>query len=85
MCAACHLAQVSTKATSATDSIVPPNLTSTRGKRVEMFWVVKHGIKMSAMPAWGKTHDDHSIWGIVAFLQAAELSSEQYQRYRTGG
>jgi mono/diheme cytochrome c family protein len=33
------------------------------------FWVIKHGIKMTAMPAWGMTHDDHIIWGMVAFLQ----------------
>jgi mono/diheme cytochrome c family protein len=45
------------------------------------FWVVKHGIKMSAMPAWGATHDDQAIWGIVAFLQKLpSLSVEQYQQ-----
>jgi len=33
------------------------------------FWIIKHGIKMSAMPAWGTTHDDNSIWSLVAFLQ----------------
>jgi mono/diheme cytochrome c family protein len=33
------------------------------------FWVIKHGIKMSGMPAWGKSMDDASIWGMVAFLQ----------------
>src|SRR5690606_23455054 len=24
------------------------------------FWVIKHGIKMTAMPAWGVTHSDES-------------------------
>ena len=24
---------------------------------------------MSGMPAWGVTHDDEAIWGLVAFLQ----------------
>lgn len=33
------------------------------------FWIIKHGIKMTAMPAWGTTHDDNSIWSLVAFLQ----------------
>lgn len=43
------------------------------------FWIVKHGIKMSAMPAWGITHDDDTIWGIVAFLQKLPaLTAEQY-------
>ena len=32
----------------------------------EMFWTIKHGIKMSAMPAWGTTHDNQAIWNIVS-------------------
>jgi mono/diheme cytochrome c family protein len=43
------------------------------------FWIIKHGIKMSAMPAWGKTHDDATIWTMVAFLQKLPtLTPEQY-------
>ena len=34
----------------------------------ELFWVTKHGIKMTGMPAWGATHDDDSIWPVVAFM-----------------
>ena len=46
----------------------------------EQFWIVKHGLKMSGMPAWGKTHSDEEIWAIVAFLQKLpELSPEQYK------
>lgn len=42
-----------------------------RGKRdaAEEFWVVKNGIRMTGMPSFGKTHSDHKIWEIVAFLQ----------------
>ncbi len=44
------------------------------------FWIIKHGIKASGMPAWGPTHDDDRIWAMVAFLQKLpELNSEQYQ------
>ena len=44
------------------------------------FWVIKHGIKMSAMPAWGSSHDDPTIWSMVAFLRKLpELSPEQYK------
>jgi len=44
------------------------------------FWIIKHGIKASGMPAWGPTHDDQRIWAMVAFLQALpELSVDQYQ------
>jgi mono/diheme cytochrome c family protein len=35
----------------------------------ELFWITKNGIKMTAMPAWGKTHDDATLWAIVAFLE----------------
>ncbi len=35
----------------------------------ELFWITKHGIKMTGMPAFGDTHDDDHIWQMVAFLQ----------------
>lgn len=34
----------------------------------ELFWVTKHGISMTGMPAWGATHDDASLWPIVALM-----------------
>lgn len=44
------------------------------------FWIIKHGIKASGMPAWGPTHDDQRIWAMVAFLQKLpELTPDQYQ------
>jgi mono/diheme cytochrome c family protein len=44
------------------------------------FWVIKHGIKASGMPAWGITHDDQRIWAMVAFIkQLPTLTPEQYQ------
>lgn len=44
------------------------------------FWIIKHGIKASGMPAWGPTHDDQRIWAMVAFLQKLpQLTPEQYQ------
>lgn len=47
----------------------------------ELFWVIKHGIKMTGMPAWGPTHDDARIWAIVAFVRKLPtLSAEDYQR-----
>lgn|SRR5690606_27611632 len=44
------------------------------------FWIIKHGIKASGMPAWGPTHNDERIWNMVAFLQRLPgLSRDQYQ------
>ena len=46
----------------------------------ELFWIVKHGIKMTGMPAWGPTHSDDDLWAVVAFLrQLPGLSPEDYQ------
>jgi mono/diheme cytochrome c family protein len=47
----------------------------------EQFWITKHGIMMTGMPAWGTTHSDEKIWNIVAFLRKLpEMSPEQYQQ-----
>lgn len=35
----------------------------------ELFWIVKHGIRMTAMPAFGPTHTDEEIWKLVAFTR----------------
>jgi mono/diheme cytochrome c family protein len=46
----------------------------------EQFWVVKHGVKMTGMPAWGVTHDDELLWDVVAFVRKLpELTPEQYE------
>jgi mono/diheme cytochrome c family protein len=82
MCSGCHLAPDS-KDTEIRAGLYPkpPDLTKhLHASPAEEFWVIKHGIKMSAMPAWGKTHDDSSIWGLVAFLQKLpELAPAQYR------
>lgn len=47
----------------------------------QLFWIIKHGVKMSAMPAFGTTHDDDHIWDIVAFLQVMpSMKASEYQR-----
>jgi mono/diheme cytochrome c family protein len=36
----------------------------------EIFWIVRHGIKMSGMPAWQYRLSDADIWDVVAFVRA---------------
>lgn len=81
MCAGCHL-KPGTTSTEMSRGLypAPPNLT---GKTPEdpaaAYWVIKHGIKMSAMPAWGKSMEDHYVWGLVAFIRKLpELTPDQY-------
>ncbi|MBW8072107.1 MAG: cytochrome c [Ferrovum sp.] len=57
----------------------PPNLSKVKVDPREAFWVIKHGLKMTAMPAWGIGHDDATIWSMVAFLQKLPgMTSAQY-------
>ena len=46
----------------------------------ELFWVIKHGIKMTGMPAWGPTHSDDKIWAMVAFVKTLpDMTPAQYK------
>ena len=48
----------------------------------EVFWVVKHGIKMTGMPAFGPTHDDEKIWDITAFVKKLpEMTPAEYAKW----
>lgn len=50
----------------------------------ELFWITKHGVKMTGMPAFGPTHDDEELWDLVAFLnRLPELSADDYRRMRS--
>ncbi|HBV21915.1 MAG TPA: cytochrome c [Nitrosomonas sp.] len=43
------------------------------------FWVIRNGIKMTAMPAWGITHEDNVIWAMAFFVQdLAGMSTDRY-------
>ncbi|TAL73442.1 MAG: cytochrome c [Rhodanobacter sp.] len=82
MCTQCHLAPGMTDSeTRAGLYPQPPKLTKFAPDPAEAFWIIKHGIKMSAMPAWGKTHDDQKIWAMVAYLQQQpKMSAERYHQ-----
>lgn len=71
MCATCHLAP-GVRETELSRGLLPapPDLTRGEVDAAAAFWVVKHGIKASGMPAWGRSMDDPYIWNLVAFLQA---------------
>lgn len=60
----------------------PPNLAYSAKEMPasELFWITKNGIKLTGMPAFGKTHSDDKIWAIVAFMKTLpSMSKEQYQ------
>lgn len=81
MCTQCHLTPVMRHSEIRPGLYPqPPDLTRVRIDPKVAFWAIKHGIKMSAMPAWGTSHDDATIWSMVAFLQTLpDLSPAQYR------
>jgi mono/diheme cytochrome c family protein len=51
----------------------------------ELFWIIKHGVRMTGMPAFGPTHDDDDLWAIVAFTRRLpEMQSEDYKLFTEG-
>lgn len=82
MCTNCHLAPGMDESELSKGLYpAPPNFSKVSiGDPAEAFWVIKHGIKASGMPAWGKSMEDEYLWGMVAFLRRLpELDSEEYR------
>lgn len=81
MCMGCHLAPGMAESELSKGLYpAPPNLSRSRVEASAAFWVIKHGIKSSGMPAWGKSMNDEYIWNMAAFLQELPtLSPEAYR------
>lgn len=82
MCSGCHLAP-GMKRTEISRGLYPraPELRrKTDLTPAEQFWIVKHGVKMTGMPAWGVTHEDELLWDVVAFVRKLpELTPDRYE------
>ena len=60
----------------------PPELGETvpSWKPNELFWIVKHGLKYTGMPAWAAQERDDEVWAVVAFLRRLPgLNTAQYR------
>lgn len=83
MCTGCHLAP-GMEASEIRQGLNPPPPILAQvvphTSPAQLFWVIKHGVKMSGMPAWGASHSDQMIWAIVAFLERLPtMTPAQYQ------
>ena len=66
---------------------VPTNLAygAKNSTPAELYWVVKNGIKMTGMPAWGMRYADDDLWAIVAFVKhLPRLTVAQYDAMSRG-
>lgn len=87
MCADCHLTPgVENSEIRRGLYPTPPDLAHAEAAEgmqgaARRFWIIKHGIKASGMPAWSRGGmEDAAIWDLVAFLgHLPTLSLQQYQ------
>jgi mono/diheme cytochrome c family protein len=86
MCQGCHLKPGKSETEMRQGLYPKPPDFSNMQERVdpqEAFWVIKHGIKLSAMPAWGKSHGDDKLWPLVAFVRKLPgMSPAEYAEYK---
>ena len=86
MCAQCH-GEPGKPPSIITQGLnpAPPDLEqlAKAGTAAEMFWIINNGIRMTGMPAFGRTHKPEEIWPVVSFLQSAiEITSSEYNRLK---
>jgi mono/diheme cytochrome c family protein len=78
-CAGCHGSPTHVDATFA-DSLFPkaPQFghKGLNDSSAEIFWLTKHGIRMSGMPAFGSMLSDDEIWKLATFIGNIEKLPE---------
>lgn len=89
MCTGCHLAPGLANSEIRKGLYPqPPNMTlpaesggAATTSAARQFWIIKHGLKMTGMPAWSKGGmDDATIWDMVALLpKLSSLSADEYR------
>ncbi len=53
---------------------------ASRFSPAQLFWIVRHGVKYSAMPGWPAEGRDDEVWHLVAYLRAQpRLSADQFR------
>lgn len=58
---------------------LPPKISEWEAE--ELFYIVKHGVKFTGMPAWPTQRRDDEVWAMVAFLRKfPELNTAEYRR-----
>lgn len=82
-CARCHAAPGGERPAWAEGMRpVPPHLPDqgTAFDAAEIAWLLRHGIKMSGMPAWAGVLSDGELRDVTAFVDALPVSAERYSQ-----
>ncbi len=83
MCVSCHGAPgVDRGAVAEGLEPEPPELVDEAGEwsAAELFWITKHGVRMTGMPGFGPTHSDVELWEVVAFVERLpRMSAAEYR------
>jgi cytochrome c553 len=87
-CAPCHGGPGQQPNATLRNALPPaPDLydTAERWKDREIYWIVRHGIKYTGMPAWPAQSRDDEVWAVVAFLNALpNLDAPRYRELAIG-
>lgn len=87
-CRACHGSPASPQspiayAMTPTPPLLPPKISEWEPQ--ELFYIVKHGVKFTGMPAWPTQTRDDEVWSVVAFLlEVPEMDAAEYDRHVFG-
>ncbi len=46
----------------------------------ELFWIIKHGIRLSGMPGFGRTRSDEQIWHLVHYVRSVGAGRQGIER-----
>lgn len=88
-CAPCHGAPGSPSNRIPNSMLPQPPFLSTRVESwtpEQLFWIVKHGLKYTGMPAWPAQARDDEVWAVTAFLlRLPGMSAERYAELAKGG
>ena len=83
-CAPCHGAPGFPPSPVAQQTLPsPPDLSKAapQWKPHQLFWIVKHGLKYTGMPAWPAPARDDEVWALVAFLvRLPGIGPDEYRR-----
>jgi cytochrome c len=86
MCVVCHSAPGEQRSSISKGMNPQPPLLAEAVKQwrsSELFWIIKNGVRMTGMPAFGLAHRDDEIWEIVGFVrQLPQISAEDYRKLR---